>query len=359
MASTWGGDCAVDGTITLLPGDNKTCTITNDDIAPRLTLVKTVVNDDGGLLTQADFPSFVDAVAQAWDVATAVTANVQHTASETPHAGYTPSVWGGDCAADGTITLLPGDAKTCTITNDDQQAYITVFKVVLNGSALPDDFDLTLGGNPVLSGDPIPVDPGTYQAGETLMPGYTFDGYTGDCNSSGQVTVALGESKTCTLTNFEQTAALLPTQTTCEMYRDHLWPPMYDAFTYGVKGGEINSISPGVIFYYNRITASAASFTVTQTNNGVWPDILVHQGQAILYNLDCTKASGITLIYQYNPYRVTFSGATAGVEYIIGIKYSPQNLVGQAVSLPYPTTTYYWDMIGYYGSAVNIDVKPR
>jgi hypothetical protein len=48
-----------------------------------------------------------------------VTANVEHTASETPHVGYTASIWGGDCAADGTITLLPGDVKTCTITNDD------------------------------------------------------------------------------------------------------------------------------------------------------------------------------------------------------------------------------------------------
>ena len=47
-ASDWGGDCAADGTITLLPGDDKTCTITNDDIAPKLTLVKTVVNDNGG-----------------------------------------------------------------------------------------------------------------------------------------------------------------------------------------------------------------------------------------------------------------------------------------------------------------------
>jgi hypothetical protein len=58
-------------------------------------------------------------------------ANVQLTASETPQAGYTPSVWGGDCAADGTITLLPGDDKTCTITNDDQRATLTLVKTVV------------------------------------------------------------------------------------------------------------------------------------------------------------------------------------------------------------------------------------
>ncbi len=37
-------------------------------------------------------------------------------------AGYTASAWGGDCKADGAIALLPGDEKTCTITNTDKQA---------------------------------------------------------------------------------------------------------------------------------------------------------------------------------------------------------------------------------------------
>ena len=57
-----------------------------------------------------------------------------------------------------------------------------------------------------LSGVAVPVNPGTYTAGETLLPGYTFDGFRGDCDSNGDVTVALGESKTCTLTNNDQQA---------------------------------------------------------------------------------------------------------------------------------------------------------
>jgi hypothetical protein len=158
------------------------------------------------------------------------------------------------------------------------------------------------------------------------------------------------------------TAALLPTQTTCQMYRDGLWPPMYDSFTYGVKGGAINSISPGVIFYYNRITAIGTSITVEETNDLGWPPMLVHSSldQAILYNLDCEKVA-----YAANatgsssdPYIVTFTGLTPETEYIIGIKYSPANLVGTGAS-SYPTNTYYWEMDGYPGSAVDIDVEPR
>jgi hypothetical protein len=175
-----------------------------------------------------------------------------------------------------------------------------------------------------------------------------------------------GATSSCEpLTVNPPTAALLPTQTTCQMYRDNLWPPMYDAFTYGVKGGAINSLSPGVIFYYNRITATGTSFTVEETNGLSWPAMLVHSSlnQAILYNLDCEKvayassATGTGTIA--NPYTVYFDGLSLGTEYIIGIKYSPANLVGTSVTSPYPTNTYFWEMDGYPGSAVSIDVKPR
>ena len=46
----------------------------------------------------------------------------------------------GDCDVNGDVTVALGENKTCTLTNNDQQAYITVVKVVTNdngGSALP------------------------------------------------------------------------------------------------------------------------------------------------------------------------------------------------------------------------------
>jgi len=89
----------------------------------------------------------------------------------------------------------------------EQETLITVKKVVINddgGSAMPDDFNLTLEGDPVQSGVAIPVEPGTYTAAETLLPDYTFIGFSGDCDSNGDITVALGENKICTLTNDDQ-----------------------------------------------------------------------------------------------------------------------------------------------------------
>jgi len=86
---------------------------------------------------------------------------------------------------------------------------VTGIKVVINddgGSALPDDFNLMLNSQPVTNGETIPVDPGTYTVTETLLPGYTFLVFSGDCDQNGVLTLAAGESKTCTLTNDDQKA---------------------------------------------------------------------------------------------------------------------------------------------------------
>ena len=126
--------------------------------------------------------------------------------SETSVAGYTASAWNcvGGTQNGSSITVGIGGEATCTVTNDDQAASITVYKTVVNdngGTAQPNDFNLTLEGAPVSSGVTVNVAPGTYTAGETIVSGYTFTGFSGDCDSNGDITVALGEHKTCTLTN--------------------------------------------------------------------------------------------------------------------------------------------------------------
>ncbi|KKS71586.1 MAG: hypothetical protein UV42_C0024G0008 [Candidatus Magasanikbacteria bacterium GW2011_GWE2_42_7] len=113
-SQTGSGDCS--GTIAL--GETKTCTITNDDIAPQLVVNKLVVNDSGRTKVISDFPLFIDGVSVTSGVASTTVIGL-HTVSETADSGYTSSIGGDDCAADGTITLALGDVKTCTIVNDD------------------------------------------------------------------------------------------------------------------------------------------------------------------------------------------------------------------------------------------------
>lgn len=112
-SSSGSGNCS--GSIAA--GETKTCTITNDDIAPQLIVNKIVVNDNGRAKVISDFFLFIDGISVTSGVAS-TTLIGSHTVSETPESGYT-SVIGGNCAANGTITLALGDVKTCTVTNND------------------------------------------------------------------------------------------------------------------------------------------------------------------------------------------------------------------------------------------------
>ncbi|MFH0951759.1 MAG: NEW3 domain-containing protein, partial [Patescibacteria group bacterium] len=112
-----GANCS--GTIS--NGETKTCTITNDDISPELTVIKHVINDDGGVLTAADFQMNVTANPGPMSFPgneTGVTISIDagsYSVDEIELAGYAKTL-GNDCAG----TIAVGEKKTCTITNDDK-----------------------------------------------------------------------------------------------------------------------------------------------------------------------------------------------------------------------------------------------
>ncbi|MDH3297544.1 MAG: hypothetical protein OEM96_04610, partial [Gemmatimonadota bacterium] len=208
-ASAWGGDCAANGSVTLALGENKTCTITNDDDPAFLTLNKIVVNDHGGTAEANDFQAKIDGGNVPWGVAQSVGAG-SFTASETVVANYTAGVWTGDCAADGSVTLALGDDKTCTITNDDDPAHLTLVKVVVNddgGGAVPTDWTLFAAGPTPISGAggaDSDVSAGTYTLSESAGPPFYTAGNwacVGGTQVGNQVTLGIGESATCTIIN--------------------------------------------------------------------------------------------------------------------------------------------------------------
>lgn len=99
-------------------GGTVTCTITNDDDAqPKLTVTKVVINDNDGTMTVEDFPLFVDETQVTSGAETGFEAGT-YIVSEAQQTGYTGTIT-GDCDEDGSIILIAGDIKSCTITNDD------------------------------------------------------------------------------------------------------------------------------------------------------------------------------------------------------------------------------------------------
>ncbi|PIT90410.1 MAG: hypothetical protein COU22_02295, partial [Candidatus Komeilibacteria bacterium CG10_big_fil_rev_8_21_14_0_10_41_13] len=185
----FGADVALNGRALALGGD---VTLLNNTISgptcaaplpdPQLTVTKTVVNTGGGTKVVADFPLFIDGDSVTSGVASTTSAGL-HTVSETTDPNYT-SVIGGDCAADGTITLALGDVKTCTITNTytpSVSATLHIIKHVINdsgGTAIANAFTINVTGTNVSSssfvgseaGVDVTLDAGSYSVTEPVVP---------------------------------------------------------------------------------------------------------------------------------------------------------------------------------------------
>lgn len=132
------GDCS--GVI--VADVTKVCVITNDDVAPRLTVIKHVVNDNGGTAvagnwtmnvaaTDPSLPAFAGAEAPGTTITLSAGAFAV-TESGGPDGYVQTSAVG--CAG----VIAVGESRTCTITNDDARAApatATVMRWVLHDSA--------------------------------------------------------------------------------------------------------------------------------------------------------------------------------------------------------------------------------
>ena len=117
---TYGGDCDIDGNVTVGVNEHKVCTITNVDLPANITLIKNVTGL-GVLAAPSTFRMRVDGTLVPNTTSIAVTSNSPHTITEDAKVGYTfVSLTGSpECPAvlGGTATLSEGQAITCTITN--------------------------------------------------------------------------------------------------------------------------------------------------------------------------------------------------------------------------------------------------
>ncbi|MBT2748129.1 hypothetical protein J7J64_17030, partial [Lysobacter sp. ISL-42] len=117
----------------------------SDPIQPRLTLVKTVTNDNGGtavatawVLTATGGTTTITGTTGATAVTNASVPVGSYTLSESGGpAGYTAGTYScvinnGAAVVSNTVALAAGDNATCTINNNDQPASLTLVKNVTN-----------------------------------------------------------------------------------------------------------------------------------------------------------------------------------------------------------------------------------
>ncbi|MCR2825102.1 SpaA isopeptide-forming pilin-related protein, partial [Microbacterium sp. zg.Y909] len=230
LSCTTGQTSVTSPTVTVPNGDNVTCTFVNDDIAPTLTLVKTVVNDNGGTAAATDWtlsattpggPDLSGATGAPAVTAVTVPANSEYTLAETGPDGYDWSSLSCDNGADAsvadpTLTLALAEEVTCTFANNDVPGTLTLLKQVVNddgGTAVPTDWNQALTAQPA-GGTAIAFDhdvsqqvtAGEYTLAESGGPeGYEWTALTCSTGSttleSPTVTVANGEEVVCSFTN--------------------------------------------------------------------------------------------------------------------------------------------------------------
>jgi hypothetical protein len=177
-----------------------------------LSIVKTVVNDNGGTKVAGDFSGTINGVTalggNSWTgtgspgVEKILTAVGSYNVIETADSAY-DTTYSADCS--GTISL--GETKTCTVTNNDKAAHLIIIKSVIGGTKVASDFSGTISGVTALGGnswtgtetpgvDMVLTSVGSYEVTETVDNGYSVT-YSSGCTG----TIALGETKTCTVTN--------------------------------------------------------------------------------------------------------------------------------------------------------------
>jgi hypothetical protein len=128
-----------------------------------------------------------------------------------------------------------------------------------------------------------------------------------------------------TVTIVSPTGQITPTGTTCEQFSAGTAADLTQVL-YTVKGQKINSVAPGVFFYYSAVTVDPGTHTisVSQTTSPNFTLFGVQQDQAVLYNSNCVR------VQNNATGTFTVTNDTGGpVSYVIGIKYDPNTVVGK------------------------------
>ncbi|PJE75536.1 hypothetical protein COV04_04505 [Candidatus Uhrbacteria bacterium CG10_big_fil_rev_8_21_14_0_10_48_11] len=200
-ALTLGGDVALLNKIILGPTYTPA-----PPVSATLHVIKTVINDNGGTAVPSDFTLQVTSTAVSPSSFAGSAADVDVTLDTGAYAvtepvvpvGYTQT-GSGDCSG----TIAAGETKSRTITNDDVAPQLIVNKIVINDNGATkviSDFPLFINGGSVTSGVVGTTTVGLHTVSETSTSGYTSV-IGGNCATDGTITLALGDVKTCTITN--------------------------------------------------------------------------------------------------------------------------------------------------------------
>jgi hypothetical protein len=133
-----------------------------------------------------------------------------------------------------------------------------------------------------------------------------------------------------------------PTGTTCQQYAAGTAPVLGQLqYTTTKGGGSINAVSPGVFFYWTKVSGTQGDdVDITQEDNSTAQPIPIQQKQVVLY--DASEAN-LCKVVKWTPTVNNPVGTATGKlpssgDFIIGVKYNSSALKGGTVPVPSPAT---------------------
>jgi len=147
--------------------------------------------------------------------ATSMEANTHFEGTVIDAAGVTvgaSSTWRGRALSYGGTVTTDTDTITVPTCSATPESTLTVVKVVVNaytGTKVISDFPLFVSGTPVISGAATVLAAGAYTVTETPYTGY-LGAFSGDCSSTGSVSLNPGDHKVCILTNSDIPPVVVP-----------------------------------------------------------------------------------------------------------------------------------------------------
>ena len=310
------------GAVVVPNGGTVVCTITNDDQAGSLQIVKRVVNDNGGTATVTAFGVNTSAGALNFGAAVegptntftytsqALTVNAgSYTLRENDIAGYAEGTWSCTGAtanptsiSAGAVVVPNGGTVVCTITNDDQAGSLQIVKRVVNdngGTATVTAFGVNTSAGALNFGaavegptntftytsQALTVNAGSYTLRENDIAGYaegtwSCTGATANPTSisAGAVVVPNGGTVVCTITNDDQAGSL---QIVKRVVNDNGGTATVTAFGVNTSAGALNFGAavegPTNTFTYTSqaLTVNAGSYTLRENDiagyaEGTW-----------------------------------------------------------------------------------------
>ena len=139
---------------------------------------------------------------------------------------------------------------------------------------------------------------------------------------------------------------LAPTGTTCQQFASGTALPL-EPLQYALKNGQINSMAPGVFFYYYAFgtpVANSTSVTYSEVNTplvagNIWPDIPVQKDQILAYDSNCVRLKDVTV-------NSTSTFTVGPNTRYISIKYDASSLKGTPIPPAAPATLYTFTVQG-------------